>query len=50
MTNWIIVAFLYVLGMGSFHLLGGIRAAGEALRSWGHASTAVKTRATSASS
>jgi hypothetical protein len=49
MTSWIIVAVLYVLGMGFFHLLGGLRAAGEALRSWGHASTAVKTRASSAS-
>lgn len=47
MSNWIIVVILYVLGMGFFHLLGGLRAAGEAVRSWGHASTAVKSRASS---
>ncbi len=47
MSNWITVVILYVLGMGFFHLLGGLRAAGEAVRSWGHASTVVKSRASS---
>jgi len=50
MSNWIIVVVLYVFGMGCFHLLGGLRSAGEALRNWGHASTAIKSRPSSASS
>jgi len=49
-SNWIVVVVLYVLGMGCFHLLGGLRAAGEALRNWGHASTAVTSTASSSSS
>jgi hypothetical protein len=50
MSSWIVVAVLYVLGMGCFHLLGGLRAAGEALRNWGHTSASVKSSASSASS
>ena len=50
MKEWIIVGALYAFGMGCFHLLGGIRAAGEALRNWGRASTAVESRPASASS
>ena len=50
MSSWIVVVVLYVLGMGCFHLLGGLRAAGEALRNWGHTSTAVKNSPSSASS
>jgi hypothetical protein len=33
---WIVV--LYVLGIGLFHLLGGIDAAASAIQRWGHAS------------
>jgi hypothetical protein len=50
MKEWIIVAVLYGLGMGCFHLLGGIRAAGEALRSWGRATAGADSRPSSASS
>jgi hypothetical protein len=50
MSNWFIIVMLYALGMGCFHLLGGLSAAGDALRSWGHASAAVKSGPNSASS
>jgi hypothetical protein len=39
MWGWIAVLALYALGMGFFHLLGGLRAAGEALERWGRASS-----------
>lgn len=37
MREWIVIAVLYVLGMGMFSLLGGFRSAGEALQQWGRA-------------
>jgi hypothetical protein len=43
MTGWIVAWILYVLGIGFFRLLGGIGAAGEALRRWGE-STAARRR------
>jgi hypothetical protein len=49
MKEWVIVAVLYGLGMACFHLLGGIRAAGEALRDWGRACGRTDRRPTSAS-
>jgi len=49
MKDWIIVAVLYGFGMGCFRLLGGINAAGEALRRWGRASSAVKASPSSSS-
>jgi hypothetical protein len=49
MWGWILIAVLYVLGMGFFHWLGGIGAAGEAIQRWGHA-TAERKRRTSSSS
>jgi hypothetical protein len=33
--SWIVVALLYVAGIGFFHWLGGIGAAADALRKWG---------------
>ena len=42
MQSWITVAILYAFGMGCFRLLGGINAAGEALRRWGRASSSVR--------
>jgi hypothetical protein len=42
MTDWIIIAICYGFGIGVFRLLGGINAAGDALRRWGRASSAVK--------
>jgi hypothetical protein len=35
MTEWIVIAVLYALGMGVFHLLGGLSAAADAFRDWG---------------
>jgi hypothetical protein len=40
MWGWIVVLVLYAVGMGLFHVLGGIRAAGEAIENWGRASSA----------
>jgi len=42
MREWIITGALYVLGMGLFRILGGIGAAGEALRNWGRNSSSVR--------
>jgi hypothetical protein len=49
MLGWILIGVLYVLGMGFFHWLGGIAAAGEAIQRWGHA-TAERSRRTSSPS
>jgi hypothetical protein len=48
--SWIVVVILYVIGMGFFSLLGGIGAAGEALRGWGRAMSTAETRRSSPSS
>jgi hypothetical protein len=40
MLTWIVVAVLYAVGMGLFHILGGLSAAGEAIENWGRASAA----------
>jgi hypothetical protein len=50
MKDWIIIAILYAFGIGFFRLLGGMNAAGEALRRWGRASSTVKTTASSSTS
>jgi hypothetical protein len=39
MWNWIMIAALYLVGMGFFALLGGLRAASDALRRWGESSS-----------
>jgi hypothetical protein len=39
MWNWIMVAALYLLGMGFFALVGGVRAAGDAFRRWGESAS-----------
>ncbi len=44
MRDWIVVGFLYVLGMTFFHVLGGLGAAAEAFRRWGGASSTEQTR------
>jgi hypothetical protein len=33
--SWIVVAVLYVAGIGFFHWIGGVGAAADALRRWG---------------
>jgi len=42
MRDWIVVIVLYALGIGIFHLLGGLGAAGDALREWGRSSSTVR--------
>jgi hypothetical protein len=42
-TDWIVVGVLYGFGIGFFHLLGGIGAAGDAIRRWGEASARRRT-------
>lgn len=37
--DWVVVIVLYVGGIGFFHFLGGIRAAGEAFERWGRESS-----------
>jgi Sec-independent protein translocase protein TatA len=39
MWSWIVIGVLYVLVIGGYRLLGGISAAGDALRDWGRASS-----------
>jgi hypothetical protein len=40
MAGWILTGALYALGMGLFAILGGLGAAGDALRDWGRTSCA----------
>jgi Sec-independent protein translocase protein TatA len=39
MWSWIVIGVCYVLVIGGFRILGGIGAAGDALRDWGRASS-----------
>ncbi|HZT16049.1 MAG TPA: hypothetical protein VFA19_08880 [Gaiellaceae bacterium] len=50
MWGWLWVAALYVAGMGLFRWLGGIGAAADAIRRWGHASGERHRRRASSSS
>jgi hypothetical protein len=50
MWGWLLVLVLYAVGMGLFHVLGGIRAAGEAIENWGRASSAGRAQQASPSS
>jgi hypothetical protein len=36
MAFWIVIAVLYVVEWGIFRRLGGVSAAGDAVRRWGH--------------
>jgi hypothetical protein len=36
--DWLIVAGAYLVGLGFFQLLGGLRAASEAIQRWGRSS------------
>jgi len=42
MTQWIIVAVLYAAGFGLLALLGGLPAAGEAIRRWSERNTGLQ--------
>ena len=44
MAGWIVIGVLYVLSIGGFRWLGGIGAAGEALRQWGRSRSADRGR------
>ena len=37
MIQWLVVGALYVAALGLFGLLGGLHAAGDAIRTWGEA-------------
>jgi hypothetical protein len=50
MAGWIVVVVLYLLGMGCFHLLGGLDAAGEWFRRWGETSAMRRRRRVSSRS
>lgn len=50
MRDWIVVCVLYALGMGFFHVLGGLGSAAEAFRRWGEASSRARIGASSTSS
>jgi hypothetical protein len=50
MWQWIIIVALYALGCGTLRLLGGVGAAGDALRDWGEAHASKRLARTSSSS
>lgn len=50
MWDWALILVLYVIGVGFFHLLGGFRAAGQAIETWGRATASRRARRMSASS
>ena len=49
MRDWIVVLILYLLGLGFFGFLGGLRSAADALRRWGEASSAIRENPASSS-
>jgi hypothetical protein len=49
MWSWIVVLVLYAVGMGLFHVLGGLRAAGEAIENWGRANASAPVEQASSS-
>jgi hypothetical protein len=50
MWSWIVVVVLYVLGIGFFHIIGGLGAAAESLRQWGRVSSTIGSGQVSSSS
>ena len=40
MWSWFVIGLLYVVGIGAFHILGGMSSAMDALRDWGRAMSA----------
>jgi hypothetical protein len=43
-VDWVIVAALYMIGIGFFQLLGGLASAAQAIQRWGHASSVQRAR------
>jgi len=44
MGQWILVIALYLVGIGLFHALGGLAAAGEWMEQWGERCGALRDR------
>jgi hypothetical protein len=44
MQEWIIIVALYALGVGLFHILGGLGAAADAFKDWGTRSSTLDNR------
>jgi Sec-independent protein translocase protein TatA len=42
MKEWIVIAVLYVLVIGTFRWLGGFGSAGDAIRRWGRSNANVR--------
>lgn len=42
MRDWIVILVLYVVVLGLFRGLGGLRSAADAFRMWGEASTSIR--------
>ena len=40
MSGWIVTILLYAVGIGFFHLIGGVGAAAGAIQRWGRHSSA----------
>jgi hypothetical protein len=49
MRDWIIIAVLFALVLAFFRFLGGLGAAGDALRRWGKASASIRSNPGSSS-
>ena len=49
MRDWIVIAVLYALFLACFRFLGGLGAAGDALRRWGKASASIRSNPGSSS-
>jgi len=49
MSSWIVALGLYLLGLGFFGVLGGLRSAADALRKWGETSSAIREHPVSSS-
>ena len=47
MRDWTVIGLLYLLGIGIFRILGGLGAAGEAIRRWGASSSSPPSEASS---
>jgi hypothetical protein len=48
--SWVVIIVLYIVGMGIFHALGGLGAAGDALAQWGRSRASRVGRTISSSS
>jgi hypothetical protein len=49
MVGWILIGVFYVLGFGLFGWAGGLGGAAEAFRTWGRASSCLRSSAGSSS-